>query len=200
MNAIEAIVMSAVTSETKANGTTRKVTFLLPNDGDHPFAGMVGERLHIVCLKINDDETTESEARSNPPRASTSEDAGAGDTPPAAPASERGPCPDCGAKHGYKHEDGCARVRRKWDELPPTAQAGIRCSDPDFQRYAARVADDLGWTVPNDPEERAESVVREICGIASRRELNSHPTAAARWQRLDTEFLQATGKLPWKAA
>jgi hypothetical protein len=67
--AIEAIVMSAVTSETKASGKVRKVTFLLPNDDpDHPFAGMVGERLHIVCVKVNDDETTEPASKPAEPK------------------------------------------------------------------------------------------------------------------------------------
>lgn len=55
--AIEVIVMSAITSETKKSGQIRKVTFLLANDGEHPFAGMVGDRLHIVPVHINDDET-----------------------------------------------------------------------------------------------------------------------------------------------
>jgi hypothetical protein len=58
--AIEVIVMSAVTSETKTSGRVRKVTFLLENEGDHPFAGMVGERLHIVCVRVNDDETLQT--------------------------------------------------------------------------------------------------------------------------------------------
>jgi hypothetical protein len=55
--AIEAIVLSAVTSETKASGEVRKVSFLLPNDGgDHPFRGLIGQRIGLVCVKLGEAE------------------------------------------------------------------------------------------------------------------------------------------------
>ncbi len=109
--AIEAIVISAVTSETKASGMVRKVSLLLPNDSEaHPFAGLVGQRLHIVCVRINDDETTESESRS-PGGPVASENAGASKSP-TAPAS-----------------------KRSWGDLAPAAQAAMRCAEPEFQRF-----------------------------------------------------------------
>jgi hypothetical protein len=54
---IEAIVLSAVTSENKTSGEVRKVTFMLPNDGgDHPFRGLIGQRIGLVCVKLGEAE------------------------------------------------------------------------------------------------------------------------------------------------
>jgi hypothetical protein len=55
--AIEAIVLATSTNETKSKGRVRKVTFEIPADGPNPFEGMGGERIHIVCVRLNNDET-----------------------------------------------------------------------------------------------------------------------------------------------
>jgi hypothetical protein len=56
-DAIEAIVLATSTNETKSKGRVRKVTFEIPADGPNPFEGMGGERIHIVCVRLNNDET-----------------------------------------------------------------------------------------------------------------------------------------------
>ena len=57
-DAIEAIVLSVSTNESKKNGKVRKVTFQIEHDTPHhPFEGMGGERIHIVCIRLNNDET-----------------------------------------------------------------------------------------------------------------------------------------------
>lgn len=38
-----------------------------------------------------------------------------------------------------------------------------------------------------DPDEAAASV-RELCGVISRKELDTQPTAAARWKQIDDAF------------
>lgn len=55
--AIEAIVLATTTSESKKSGKTRKVTFEIPSEGPNPFEGMGGERIHLVVVKLNNDET-----------------------------------------------------------------------------------------------------------------------------------------------
>jgi hypothetical protein len=152
--AIEAIVMSAVTSETKTSGKVRKVTFLLPNDDpDHPFAGMVGERLHIVALKINEDETVEPVA------------------PPAEP-----------------------KERKAWADLPPSQQAAIRCDESGFMLFLCHKP---GVRIIADKKGNVDTAetVRHYCGVNSRRDLNSNQRARVLWHQLDTEYLQATGRL-----
>lgn len=57
----------------------------------------------------------------------------------------------------------------------------LRCQEPAFQawlmaEYPARWLD----AVADDPEERAANVVRSICGVKTRAELDSNATAAAR--------------------
>jgi hypothetical protein len=55
--AIEAIVLATSTNETKARGKVRKVTFEIPAEGPNPFEGLGGERIHIVVVRLNNDET-----------------------------------------------------------------------------------------------------------------------------------------------
>lgn len=112
--ALEVIVLSATTSETKASGKLRKVSFLLPNDeGEHPFSGMIGERLHIVCLKINDDETTV----------------------PVAQRIER-PAPDREAAGSTP----AGNAKRKWSDMPAASQIALACKNPLFREWLDRHA------------------------------------------------------------
>jgi len=55
--AIEAIVLATSTNETKAKGRVRKVTFEIPAEGANPFEGLGGERIHIIVVRLNNDET-----------------------------------------------------------------------------------------------------------------------------------------------
>jgi hypothetical protein len=151
---IEAIVLSAVTSETKKSGEIRKVTFMLPNDGgDHPFRGCIGERIGLVCIKLaeNEHETTATAAVEG-------EDTEGGPTTTVQRAS---PAP-----------------KRRWEQLSPTEQAGIRCADPEFQRWLCVADADL-----------AAMVVRQKCGVDTRAGLNTNEEAAERWRRLNNAYL-----------
>ncbi|WP_201829655.1 hypothetical protein [Microvirga zambiensis] len=61
--AIEAIVLATSTNETKAKGRVRKVTFEIPAEGANPFEGLGGERIHIVVVRLNNDETPVEEPK-----------------------------------------------------------------------------------------------------------------------------------------
>jgi hypothetical protein len=146
--AIEAIVLSAVTSETKASGEVRKVSFLLPNDGgDHPFRGLIGQRIGLVCVKLGEAE------HEPPPKA---------------------------------HEP--EKERKRFDEKPLAQQAGIRCNDVPFRTFLEHW---IGVRIPHMEKMADESAwaVCRICGVTSRKELDTDDKAAERWHRLNEDFL-----------
>jgi hypothetical protein len=74
------------------------------------------------------------------------------------------------------------KEKQRWDDLKVSAQASIRCTEPAFQRYMA----ELGYVVEN--EDDAAGVVRELCNVDSRRQLNLDPAAAEKWRQLEREF------------
>lgn len=81
-------------------------------------------------------------------------------------------------------------VRDKWRDLGPTKQAAIRCGDPVFWAW---LEEERLFSVRN-AEEAAEAV-RDICGVASRADLQrpANSMERLRWYELDNAF-QA-----WKA-
>ncbi len=70
------------------------------------------------------------------------------------------------------------KPRKRWDDLTPPQQAGIRCADVEFQQ----------WLSAFDAQEAAEAV-RRICGVKSRAEFATDEAAAERWRNLDHDFL-----------
>lgn len=167
--AIEAIVLRTSASETKASGLTRTVTFLVPNEGEHPFQGMVGTRLHLVCVRINDNESSGSPV-----------EGGEAKVPAlmASPSQDRQPGP---GEYGGKPRVALA-------DLPASQQAGMRCAEPAFRRFILSRPHARHTT---DPAE----AVRTICGVASRSDLNTDARAREIWHALDRAYLQETGRL-----
>lgn len=78
-----------------------------------------------------------------------------------------------------------AAARRK-APLLPAARAAMLCTDPAFARYVATAHDYPGDTA---------SFVRGWCDVASRRDLNTDPAAAARFETLRTEFDAWAGRI-----
>lgn len=81
------------------------------------------------------------------------------------------------------------KARMDWRDLQPTAQAGIRCQESRFRDF---LAVEHGF-VTKDAEEAA-IVVRQICGVESRKDLSIKHKARALWHQLDAAFLQWGGR------
>jgi hypothetical protein len=82
--------------------------------------------------------------------------------------------------------------KRRFEDLKSAMQAGIRCADPPFWKFLTEQYADND-VVSNLAEIRcadeAAKVVRNICGVASRSNLNLDPRAAAKWQELDAYYM-----------
>jgi len=76
---------------------------------------------------------------------------------------------------------------QKFSSLPLVRQAGIRCADPEFQKFIVeRQGLSRTWAVTGG-EETAVDIVRDICGVASRSEL-SEANGGRAWRQLEAEF------------
>jgi hypothetical protein len=82
-----------------------------------------------------------------------------------------------------EHQPKDEKPRRKFSDMPRWQQSGIRCNEPAFWKW---LIDRHNFGV-DTPQEAAEAV-REICGVFSRAELDSQPTAGERWDRMEAEF------------
>lgn len=74
--------------------------------------------------------------------------------------------------------------RRRMSDLPRAQQAGILCTDPQFQAFIAAERD---LPAPASEGLCAEHV-RLACGVNSRASLDNHPTPATRFDALRTAF------------
>jgi hypothetical protein len=80
------------------------------------------------------------------------------------------------------------KERKAWADLPPSQQAAIRCSEAEFTRWL--------WSAHYEREDAdAAATVRRLCGVKSRADLNANHRARMVWFGLDTEYMQATGRL-----
>ncbi len=79
-----------------------------------------------------------------------------------------------------------------FDNMPAPKQAGILCNDERFQNFAATRS---GFPKQSFSTTAAAEYLRQCCGIDSRRELATDPTAQDKLQALRTEFDAWTGKI-----
>jgi hypothetical protein len=156
---IEVIVLRTNATESKKNGLIRTVTLMVPNDGDHPFAGLIGERLHIVALNAEAIQTPPPDRSSQ--RAEDGGSEGAGSVLPV-----RDPAP----------------AKRKWNELPPAQQAAIRCGEPEFWEFMqTKVPPGIIVASPNE----ADGALKLYLGIDSKTKLNEWPSA---WHSVEDDY------------
>ena len=80
-------------------------------------------------------------------------------------------------------------VKRKFEDLPPSQQAGIRCGDPAFHHWL------LGKFPATAMVGTPAAFVREHCGIDSRSQLDVFAEAKDRWANLNAQF-EADTRLP----
>jgi hypothetical protein len=74
--------------------------------------------------------------------------------------------------------------RRRWNELPLSQQAAIRCGEIAFREFCA--LDCEGIKILD--LDMAADHVREFCGVSSRKELDSNKIAAAKWRELEGRY------------
>jgi hypothetical protein len=86
--------------------------------------------------------------------------------------------------------DKAERARRSWEQLSAAEQAGIRCTDPLFHKFLKETVPHMwGSKTALRVDNRAVHIVREICGVESRAQINAaNPKALARWNNIDTDF------------
>jgi hypothetical protein len=80
---------------------------------------------------------------------------------------------------------------RSWHTIPRPQQAGILCTDGGFRKYLSHF---LGF--PGSPVSEAEAadLVRQVCGVASRAELDGDQVAAFRWWLLQKDYRRWDGR------
>ncbi len=69
------------------------------------------------------------------------------------------------------------RGTKHWDDLPPTQQCAIRCTEERFQQF-------MGATDEADCAEK----IRRALGIETRAELNTNTRKASLWRQRDAAF------------
>jgi hypothetical protein len=79
--------------------------------------------------------------------------------------------------------------KRQWREMQPAQQAGIRCSEPVFHAFLKEKYPEDWRALEGNPVE----LVRYICGVNSRAQINTVQSARGIWRDLDDQFIA------WKA-
>ena len=74
--------------------------------------------------------------------------------------------------------------RRIWRDVQPSAQAAMRCDQPEFWAFL-REEKNQRITGKDD----AATAVRKLCNVNSRAHFNSSRELASRWHFLDSEFM-----------
>lgn len=78
--------------------------------------------------------------------------------------------------------------KKAWAELPASQQAAIRCGEASFMRFLESRYDACRG-------EDAAAIVRELCWVPSRKELDTNSAARGLWRQIDTDYLVWSGKL-----
>jgi hypothetical protein len=78
-----------------------------------------------------------------------------------------------------------AAPKRRLSEMTYAEQAGLLCSDTEFQRYAAWRCALPGVKLNSSA---AAEWLRQQCRISSRKDLNTDPTARARFDQLRNTY------------
>lgn len=90
----------------------------------------------------------------------------------------------CGiARVNHKAAPEPPKERRRWDELSYAEQAGIRCNEPQFQRFCL----DLGYKGEANAE-TAANIVRTECYVNSRSELDTAPGSRGCWETMQLRY------------
>lgn len=82
------------------------------------------------------------------------------------------------------------KAQKRWNQLTPTEQAAIRCTEPLFWSFLDHT---LHQNCPSlygsvDSVEHAAEAVRTYCEVESRKQLTTSSEAAHRWTMLEHKF------------
>ena len=88
-----------------------------------------------------------------------------------------------------EHKEVPKEPPKKWQEMKPSQQAGIRCHDTQFQRWIAKKI-----KAESVSETEVAEFVRNYCMVSSRSDLDSNAEARNIWNQLDWEFQMQTGR------
>lgn len=149
-----------------------------------------GQRYTIVAVAVDDDETpkplpAEDDAKFHGGRAPVA--------PDEHPTSEaaRGSADGGSLPSETNPSRSDAPAKRRWSKMSRAQRAGMLCGEADFRRWLW-AKNDLKW---EDAMGDAAEAVRILCNVVSRTEFDTDAAAAARWDALETRFLQATGRM-----
>lgn len=70
-----------------------------------------------------------------------------------------------------------------WRAVTPTAQAAIRCDDPNFRKFLKQKHGHDTAT-----KDEAARAIRKMCGVDSRMAFSTNHAARALWFNIDTEY------------
>lgn len=88
------------------------------------------------------------------------------------------------AESGHRRGGSSDKPRRHFSELPRSQQAALACEDKRFQ----------DWLICRDAEHAAQ-MVRGLCGVVSRADLDKHPEPSRVWDRLYAQYLAGTSQM-----
>lgn len=81
---------------------------------------------------------------------------------------------------------------QRFADLPPAQQAGMLCNDAQFRSFAGQ---QLLRSKTQVSVTATAEFIRRHCGVDSRRDLNTNPAAARKFQTLRTEFDAWAGRI-----
>jgi hypothetical protein len=104
--------------------------------------------------------------------------------------------PGAPPQHGTGAASGDAKPRR---EMSLPQRVGMLCNDSSFQEWAVDFAARRGMSFGNPPagplrRDAVASIVRTVCGVQSRSEIQPGTEAAKRWSAILDDFERATGR------
>ena len=135
-----------------------------PNDVKAELAtAALGTRYVIAFEEINDDETANE-----------------------SPVAQRSEQAAYNRQVEGSNPSGATKQRTPFDQLPATMQAAMRCADESFQRFVFDVFWRKGAAIPS--EANAAQLVRDYCGVSSRKDLNFNEEASRLWLELEAKY------------
>jgi hypothetical protein len=146
----------------------------------------LGTRYMLALCAIGDDENPINPRGGPEPQSIINRDEG----PALSPSSGRG---DAGGRTAGSIPATGAKDRRSWDELSPSQQAGILCSDVAFQNF---VAEKAGILPSRCDESDAAAWLRHWLGVDSRKSIAGNPVAIAKLGEIRAYFLEWAGRVP----